>query len=148
MSEHLVPIKKETGGCTVTVNDHTYEWGKDGSVTEVPYTDAVALLAIRDGGFSEADEKAAEKAREAAEAEAATQAPDEPPRDAPVPNVGLEARAPEGLALPDAPEQLPARPYARRAASNSAKMGSGPADTNVTPRPRGGTAKAPAAGKK
>lgn len=128
MAELTIDLKKETGGSVLTHDGEEYEWKKDGDVVKVPYAWGLELLAIKGAGFEVADEKAAEKAHEKAAAEAATLAPDEPPRDAPVHDAGLAARAPEGLDLPKAQEQLPPRPIAQA-----------PQDSKLTPRTRGGT---------
>lgn len=115
MAEHTIKLKKDVGGSGVTAPDGTvYEWPKDDSVVEVPYAFGEELLAIKGAGFSVADEKAAEKTKAKVDEERASQAPDEPPRDKPVDVPGLEARAPGGLDLPEAQEQLPARPIAKR----------------------------------
>lgn len=139
MAEHTVPLEKETGGCTLTVNGNEYTWDEDGSVTDVLYPDALVLLDVPDGGFSIADEAAHEKAAKAAEHEAATRAPDEPQREVGTRAPGLESRAPGGLDLPVAQEQLPERPLGVPAPLNSAKMAPDPATSNITPRPRAGT---------
>jgi hypothetical protein len=62
MPEHLVPLEKESGGSTITWRGQEFTWPKDGSVTEVPYELACELLAIRDADFAVADEKKAEAA--------------------------------------------------------------------------------------
>lgn len=63
MAEHLVPIKKESGGSTISGPDGTeYTWKKDGDVVDVPYDFALELLAVRGGGFEVADEKKAQAA--------------------------------------------------------------------------------------
>lgn len=131
MAELTLDLKKDTGGCTLTHDGEEYHWEKAGDVVTVPYEWGLELLAVKGGGFSEADEKAAEKAHEKAAADAATVAPDEPPRDAPVHDEGLAARAPEGLDLPVAQEQLPPRPVVA-----APESGDG---SKITPRPRGGT---------
>lgn len=137
MAERLIGIRKESGGCTLTHDGAEYSWPKDGSVVEVPYGWGQELKAIRGGGFSDADDEAAGKAHAEAAHVASTRAPDEPPRDAPVPNIGLEARAPKGLGLPVAQEQLPPRPIGRQAPGSQApESGDG---SPITPKPRAGT---------
>ena len=132
MAELTVDICKETGGATLTHDGETYFWKKDGDAVAVPYDWAQELLALRGAGFSVADDKELEKAADKAAKVAATVAPDEPPRDAPVHDAGLEARAPEGLDLPAAQEQLPARPMG----SQAPESGDG---SPITPKPRAGT---------
>ena len=62
MAEHLVPLKKESGGSAFTWHDQEFEWKKDGDVVDVPYELALELLALPSGDFEVADEKKAQKA--------------------------------------------------------------------------------------
>ena len=66
MAGQMVPLRKESGGCTLEHDGEHYTWAKDGDVVEVPYEWALELLAIRDGGFEVADEKQAAAAAVAA----------------------------------------------------------------------------------
>lgn len=123
MSDNLVPVKKETGGCTLTYQGEEYEWKKDGDVVKVPVAWALELDAIHGGGFEIADEKAAAKAVEQAEAEAAP--PDAPWGPAPVgdaPAPGVDERVVDG-ALSRPVEQVPGRPIARQAEKAKPRAG-------------------------
>jgi hypothetical protein len=79
------------------------EWAKDGSVVEVPYEQAVELLAIGDGGFSEVDGTGAEPVEEPT-------SPDPDPEPEPV-----EEPAPE----PETPVDEAPKPPTRRRTSKA-----------------------------
>ncbi len=56
MSEHTVPLRKASGGSTVTDPDTgvSYTWEHGGDVIDVAYPFAVTLLGIPGGDYSDA----------------------------------------------------------------------------------------------
>jgi hypothetical protein len=78
--QHMVSLRKASGGTTITGPDGTaYTWAKDGGTVQVPYEFAQELLAIADGGYSVGSETAMAKAGDAVAKEEAAQAPEEEP---------------------------------------------------------------------
>jgi hypothetical protein len=77
--QHMVSLRKASGGTTLTYEGVQYAWAKDGSTVQVPYEFAQELLAIADGGYSVVSEAAMAKAGDAVAAEEAAQAPEEEP---------------------------------------------------------------------
>ena len=67
MSEQTVPLRKATGGTTLTYEGQEYHWATDGDVVEVPAGFAARLLAIGDGGYSVASEPVVEEKHEVTE---------------------------------------------------------------------------------
>lgn len=57
-------VAKETGGVTIARKGKRYAWKNDGDVTHVPDDWGLELLAIRGGGFTEAEAPAKPAAKE------------------------------------------------------------------------------------
>ena len=132
MSEHLVPIEKESGGSTLTWRGQEFTWPKDGSVAEVPYELACELLAIRDGGFTVADEKKAAAAAKdhAVVSQSADQGHDDAERRQviePAPGKSVADR------MVTEPGPSPDREIAEVTAPPTTQQ------SPITPKPRGGT---------
>lgn len=83
MAEHMVPVRKAGGGCTMVGPDgETYEWPKDGSVTQVPYEWALELTRISGAGFTvvEPGEEKTEVTEPAPKGEAEVTEPEPKPK--------------------------------------------------------------------
>lgn len=58
-----VPLRKRLAGS----DSYGHQWGEDGAVVQVSYDEAMALLAIPDGGFTVADQPEDQQPAEQAE---------------------------------------------------------------------------------